>query len=55
MHYYREKYGYNADLYPNATRMSDHSIALPVGPHVGLDDLDYIIEKTRMIMADFSS
>ena len=55
MHYYREKYGYNEDLYPNATRMSDHSIALPVGPHVGLDDLDYIIEKTRMIMADFSS
>lgn len=35
--YYQRKYGpYNPDLYPNATEIADHSIALPVGPHVPL-------------------
>ena len=55
MHYYREKYGYDEHLYPNAARMSDHSIALPVGPHVEPNDIDYIIEQTRMIMGKFLS
>ena len=40
--YYREKYGYDASRFPNAARISDQSIALPVGPHIGLDDMDYI-------------
>ncbi|MBZ0266132.1 DegT/DnrJ/EryC1/StrS family aminotransferase [bacterium] len=42
--YYRAKYGYREGDYPNATRISDHSIALPVGPHLERDDLDYILE-----------
>ena len=35
--YYRRKYGpFDPGRYPNATEIADHSIALPVGPHVPL-------------------
>lgn len=42
MTYYREKYGYDAAAYPEATAISDQSIALPVGPHLSDEDVDYI-------------
>ena len=42
MTYYRDKYGYDADAYPCATAISDQSIALPVGPHLSDDDVEYI-------------
>ena len=38
MSYYRNKFGYDAEAYPNAAWISDCSIALPVGPH--LDEVD---------------
>lgn len=40
--YYRDKYGYDPARFPNAERVSDRAIALPVGPHVGETDMDYI-------------
>ncbi len=40
--YYRNKYGRDMALYPNATRISDQSIALPVGPHLTPDDMRHI-------------
>jgi dTDP-4-amino-4,6-dideoxygalactose transaminase len=42
MRYYADKYGYAADRYPEATRISDCSVALPVGQHLGVEDMDYI-------------
>jgi perosamine synthetase len=42
MRYYREKYGYDAAAYPNASAISDRSIALPVGPHLSAGDAEYI-------------
>lgn len=42
MTYYRDKYGYRPELYPEATRISDHSVALPVGPHLAAEDVNYI-------------
>lgn len=42
MTFYREKYGYDAAAYPNATQISDCSIALPVGPHLTPDDLEHV-------------
>ena len=41
--YYRANYGCSGSSYPNATRISDGSIALPVGPHVEAEDLSYIV------------
>jgi perosamine synthetase len=42
MTYYREKYGYDASAYVNAARLSDQSIALPVGPHLGEPEMQAI-------------
>jgi len=42
MTYYRTKYGYNDQAYPNAAAISDQSIALPVGTHLNDDDMHYI-------------
>ncbi len=44
MSYYKKKYGYNALDYPNAERISNAGIALPVGPHLNQDDMLYIAE-----------
>lgn len=47
MTYYKEKYGYGDDSYPNASRISDSSIALPVGPHLDTVDMEYIIKTLK--------
>jgi perosamine synthetase len=49
MRYYREKYGYDPERFPVAEGISDRSIALPVGPHLGTSDMEYIasaLERT---------
>jgi perosamine synthetase len=45
--YYRKKYDYDERGYPNATAISDHSIALPVGPHIDSSDIEYIAQSFR--------
>ena len=40
--YYRKKYGYRSQ-FPNAEKISDRSICLPIGPHLSNEDLDQII------------
>ena len=47
LQYYREKYGYTPGSFPNAARVSDESIALPVGPHLEEDDMRYIATALR--------
>ena len=47
MIYYREKYGYKSEDFPEAARISYSSIALPVGPHLDLEDMDYIVEAVK--------
>ncbi len=47
MTYYRTKYGYDRSAYPHAERISDCSIALPVGPHIAPDGIDYIADVFR--------
>jgi dTDP-4-amino-4,6-dideoxygalactose transaminase len=39
MSYYRKKYGYQPEAFPEATTISDQSIALPVGPHLAEDEV----------------
>lgn len=45
MTFYREKYGWKDGSYPNAARISDNSIALPVAPHLSVDDMAYIAQS----------
>ena len=45
--YYREKYGYGPDSYPVAALISNSSIALPVGPHLNSEDMNYIVNTLK--------
>jgi dTDP-4-amino-4,6-dideoxygalactose transaminase len=42
MAWYRERYGWKDGSFPAASRISDTSIALPVGPHLAPEDMAYI-------------
>jgi perosamine synthetase len=48
--YYRGKYGYEAGRFTRAERISDQSIALPVGPHISGADLEFIIANLHSIL-----
>jgi dTDP-4-amino-4,6-dideoxygalactose transaminase len=47
MTYYKQKYGHAAADFPVAASISEQSIALPVGPHIDLDDVAYMVETIR--------
>jgi dTDP-4-amino-4,6-dideoxygalactose transaminase len=49
--YYREKYGYNDGEFPVACRISGASIALPVGPHLGREDIEWIGSSLKQAIA----
>jgi len=42
--YYREKYGFTEDEYPQAARIAYHSVALPIGPHLQPGDAEYVAD-----------
>jgi dTDP-4-amino-4,6-dideoxygalactose transaminase len=52
LRYYRQKYGYDSARYANAERISDRSIALPVGPHVAEADVDYIAQAFAQVISE---
>ena len=54
MSYYREKYGYEERRFVNAAAISDRIIALPVGPHLGLGEMDYITESIKQVWSEKS-
>jgi dTDP-4-amino-4,6-dideoxygalactose transaminase len=54
MSYYRAKYGHSEREFPVAARLSNHSIALPVGPHLGVDDMMYIAQMVREALKEAS-
>ena len=41
--YYRNKYGYDDGSFPIAAEISYNSVALPVGPHLSVGDMEYIV------------
>jgi dTDP-4-amino-4,6-dideoxygalactose transaminase len=52
--YYQDKYGYDASRFRHAARISDQSIALPVGPHLVPDDMTYIAKSLIGIMGRYA-
>jgi dTDP-4-amino-4,6-dideoxygalactose transaminase len=50
--YYQERYGHRAEEFPVASWLSSSSIALPVGPHLDIDDMTYIAEALDRAMAE---
>ncbi|MBN1106863.1 MAG: DegT/DnrJ/EryC1/StrS family aminotransferase [Deltaproteobacteria bacterium] len=47
MTYYRDKYGYGEDSFPVAASISYGSIALPVGPHLTVEDMAYMVDALK--------
>lgn len=52
MTYYRHKYGYDPARWRHAARLSDQSIALPVGPHLAPGDMRDIALALRAAMEE---
>ena len=42
--YYRGRYGHRDGDFANAAHISNHSIALPIGPHLTPDDMRTIAD-----------
>lgn len=47
MSYYRKKYGFQPGDFPGAEFIANRSVALPVGPHLGEDDMVYIADTLK--------
>lgn len=45
--YYRDRYGYRSGQFPVAEWLGDQSISLPVGPHIGEDDIPRIVSAMK--------
>ena len=45
--YYKNKYGYKGNSFPVAALISNTSIALPVGPHLDIEDMNYIVDELK--------
>ena len=54
MSYYKERYGYRPEHYPNAENISDSMISLPVGPHLGLSEMETIARSLLSAIKDNS-
>lgn len=54
MSYYREKYGYDKNKYVVAAAISDSIIALPVGPHLGPREMDYMLESIKQVWSEMN-
>ena len=52
--YYREKYADPPEHWPEATCISDHSLALPVGPHLGSDEIDRIGRSVNRVLDELA-
>jgi dTDP-4-amino-4,6-dideoxygalactose transaminase len=48
--YYRSRYGLQPGSCPQATRISEDSIAFPVAPHVSEEDVDRIVSTVKEIL-----
>ncbi|MBU1611552.1 MAG: DegT/DnrJ/EryC1/StrS family aminotransferase [Proteobacteria bacterium] len=55
MTYYKEKYGHGSDSFANAAQISYCSIALPVGPHLTSEDMEYIQQSLKQTLYEVMS
>lgn len=53
--YYQDRYKLGNTPFPNATRISQQSIALSIGPHLGEDDMDYTAAALKKVLAKLKS
>jgi len=49
--YYREKYGFKRGMFPDAEKIGDSTITLPLYPKLREEEIDYVIKSTTEITA----
>jgi dTDP-4-amino-4,6-dideoxygalactose transaminase len=47
MTYYKQRYGYKKGDFPNAERLAERTVALPIGPHVSRSHLERMADVVR--------
>ncbi len=52
MRYYQEKYGIEANAFPVASGIAGRSIALPVGPHLTVEDMGHIAANLQQAIKE---
>ena len=50
--YYRDRFGYRPEDFPNATWISDRTVSLPLGPGMTDRDVTDVIEGVRQVIRD---
>ena len=51
MRYYKNKYKYKINDFPNACKFSYNSIFLPVGPHLNVEHMKIIVKELIKILS----
>jgi dTDP-4-amino-4,6-dideoxygalactose transaminase len=54
MTYYRKKYVTDPASFANASNLSDHSVALPLGMHLEPADVDTIVDILAAVLKAFN-
>jgi dTDP-4-amino-4,6-dideoxygalactose transaminase len=50
--YYSEKYETDPAAFNNAREISERSIALPVGPHLDVEDMNIVASELKSALAE---
>jgi dTDP-4-amino-4,6-dideoxygalactose transaminase len=45
--YYRERFGYKPESFPNATWVSERTVSIPLSPGLSNSDIELVIEAVR--------
>jgi dTDP-4-amino-4,6-dideoxygalactose transaminase len=48
--YYQQRYGWNAEQWPNATRIGRETVSLPLSPKLTDIDVERVIEAVRSLL-----
>jgi dTDP-4-amino-4,6-dideoxygalactose transaminase len=48
--YYRERFGYKDEAYPNAAWVSDRLVSLPLFPQMTADEVDGVVAAVKKVV-----
>ena len=54
MTYYKNKYGYNSNNFKNSEIISDGMISFPIGPHLSIEDMNFISKQFKEVMEEIN-
>ena len=54
MTYYKNKYGYNSNNFKNSEIISDGMISFPIGPHLSIEDMNFISKQLKEVMEEIN-